>query len=105
MTHTTVALEALTKDAGQWLATSETLSAASGSCQSLGLSTHELSWVSEGTGLVATYEEIRFRVEELLSQGAAETAKIGATLAHVRRIYESSDRHAIKDLRGVWDIA
>lgn len=104
MSKVTVALEALTHDSGQWLETSQTLQAASGSCSSLALTVHDLSWLSEGTGLFATYEEIRLKVETLLSQGADETGKISRTLAHVRRIYEASDRHAINELHGVWDI-
>jgi hypothetical protein len=104
MTEMTVALEALTKDSGQWLGTSQTLETASGSCDGLRLTSHELAWVSDGTGLVATYEEARARVAALLSQGADETGKISRTLAHVRQIYEGSDQSAINELRGVWDV-
>ncbi|MCW2644090.1 MAG: hypothetical protein QOF87_4751 [Pseudonocardiales bacterium] len=104
MTEMTVALEALTKDSAQWAGTSETLQTAGASCESLRLSSHELSWLSEGTGLVATYEETRARVQELLTQGADETGKISRTLAHVRRVYEGSDERAINELHGVWDI-
>jgi hypothetical protein len=104
MTEMTVALEALTKDSGQWLETSQTLQTASGSCQRLRLTIHELSWLSEGTGLVATYEEVRARVEELLNQGSGETGKISRTLAQVRTIYEGSDENAINELHGVWDV-
>jgi hypothetical protein len=53
---------------------------------------------------VATYEETRARVQELLTQGADETGKISRTLAHVRRVYEGSDERAINELHGVWDI-
>jgi hypothetical protein len=104
MTEMSVALDALAKDSGQWLETSHTLQTASGRCQGLRLTIHELSWLSEGTGLVATYEEVRTRVEELLNQGAGETGKISTTLAQVRQIYEGSDQHAIDELHGVWDV-
>jgi hypothetical protein len=85
-------------------ATSQTLQTASASCQSLTLTEHELSWLSEGTGLVATYEQVRTRVEQLLGEGPDETGKISRTLAHVRRIYESSDGRAINELHGVLDV-
>jgi hypothetical protein len=104
MTEMSVALEALTKDSGQWLGTSQTLQTASASSEGLRLTSHELSWLSDGTGLVATYEETRARVAALLTQGADETGKISRTLAHVRQIYEGSDEHAINELHGVWDV-
>ena len=104
MTEMTVALEALTKDSGQWLGTSQTLQTAGASCESLRLTSHELSWLSDGTGLVATYEEARARVAALLTQGADQTGKISRTLVDVRRIYEGSDQSAINELHGVWDI-
>lgn len=103
MTTMTVALEALTKDSGQWQDTSDALGKASAACTSLTLNESQLSWASAETGLLATYEEVRAKVELLLSEGADETGKISRTLAHVRRIYESSDQHTIDELHGVWE--
>lgn len=104
MSKVTVALEALTADSQRWGNTQTALAASGSTCQGLTLTQQQLTWASGTTGLAETYELIRARVELLLTQGADETGKISRTLAHVRRIYESSDQHAIHDLHGVWDI-
>jgi hypothetical protein len=103
MTTVTVALEALTTDSAQWQSTSDKLATSSAACTGLTLTESQLSWASAETGLLATYEEVRARVELLLSQGADETGKISRTLGHVRRIYEGSDQHAINELNNVWE--
>lgn len=104
MSTVTVALEALTKDSGRWQETSTVLGTASSSCAALTLTDTQLSWASQDTGLQATYDELRAKVETLLREGSDETGKISRTLAHVRQVYESSDTQAIAQLHGVWDV-
>lgn len=71
----------------------------------LGLSDDQLSWAGQDTGLVATYEQLRVKVEALLAQGASETDEVAATLRGVRRVYESTDEDAKQRLKGSWDAA
>lgn len=100
-----VSLDALSSDAARWSTASQTLVGAGQVAGGLGLSDDQLSWAGQDTGLVATYEQLRVKVEALLAQGASETDEVAATLRGVRRVYESTDEDAKQRLKGSWDAA
>lgn len=98
-----VALDALTADAVLWYDASSVLGTAAWSASGLTLTTGSLSNVAAETGLVATYEEARARIERLLREGDAELATIATTLRQVRSAYESQDMSKRDAFRGLWE--
>lgn len=98
-----VQLEALRKDAGMWDDTSNELWKAENNAWSLSLTTQELSWAAEVTGLTDTYNTVQNKVGMLLAGGSTETGKISTTLLTVRHNYEVNEEAAEKSYRGTWE--
>lgn len=99
----TVTLDALEHDARLWGGVSDALASASSAASEVTLTTGALSWAAEVVGLVPVYEAARARVQQLLSEGAAETGVIASTLREVRAAYESSDTAQRDAYDGMWE--
>lgn len=98
----TVSLEALRDDAQIWSISSSVLVGASTSTTNLALSRYDMSFASDAA-LGATYEQVRLRLQSLLTQGSAQTDKLSLTLQEVRAAYLSTDQSAAAALKGSWD--
>lgn len=97
-----VALESLTADAAMWETVSGNLNVAAASAGELFLPAAAFSFA--GTAAASTYEEVRARVEQMLRQGANETAGAATVLRQVRADYESTDERTRAGLDGLWTI-
>ena len=97
-----VALEALASDAGVWDDVSTTLGSARDSATGLTVTQGQLSWASDVTGLLQTYEAMRAKTEQLLGGGATQTATIAQGLRIVKTTYEGSDQAAVERLSSAW---
>lgn len=97
-----VALEALAEDAGVWDEVSTTLASARDSAAGLTVTENEMSWASDVTGLLQTYESMRSKTEALLGGGATETSTIAEGLRTVKTTYEGSDQAAVERLSSAW---
>jgi hypothetical protein len=102
MTTLKVALEALAADAGVWDDVSTTLTSARDSASGLTVTEGEMSWASDVTGLLQTYEAMRSKTEGLLGGGATQTSTIATGLRTVKSTYEGSDQAAVERLSSAW---
>ncbi|GAB2762740.1 hypothetical protein GCM10027020_13730 [Nocardioides salsibiostraticola] len=96
-------LQSLTSDAAVWDDSSDTLANAVGTINELVLTTSQLSWAAEVTGLTAEYAAFVSRAAELVNQGRLETASMAVGLRQVRDGYEDSDTDSREELAGLWD--
>jgi len=97
-----VALEALASDAGVWDDVSSTLGSARDSASGLTVTQAQMSWASDVTGLLQTYEAMRAKTEGLLGGGATQTSTIAQGLRTVKTTYEGSDQAAVERLSSAW---
>lgn len=97
------AVKALRDDAGIWQDVATTTATAARSVDGLTLSEGELSWASNPTGLLVTYEEIRLKAARLLGEATTNFNELSATLEQVAADYETSDEKASANLKGTWD--
>lgn len=97
-----VALEALASDAGVWDDVSTTLGSARDSASGLTVTQGQMSWASDVTGLLQTYEAMRSKTEGLLGGGATQTSTMAQGLRTVKTTYEGSDRAAVERLSSAW---
>jgi uncharacterized protein YukE len=96
-------IKALRDDAGEWKGVSDTTKAAAQAASGMTLSTKDLSWASEETGVLASYEEIRAKAEMLLNEATTILDNLSTTLNDVASAYEQSDEKATQRFKGVWD--
>ena len=97
-----VALEALASDAGVWDDVSTTLGSARDSASGLTVTQGQMSWASDVTGLLQTYEAMRSKTEGLLGGGATQTSTMAQGLRTVKTTYEGSDGAAVERLSSAW---
>ncbi len=97
-----VALEALASDAGVWEDVSTTLGTARDSASGLTVTQGQMSWASDVTGLLQTYEAMRSKTEGLLGAGATQTSTMAQGLRTVKTTYEGSDQAAVERLSSAW---
>ena len=96
-------LAALTSDATVWDDTSDTLANAVRTINGLVLTTSQLSWAAEITGLTAEYAAFVSRAAELVNQGRLEAASMADGLRQVRDGYEDTDTGSREEFVGLWD--
>lgn len=94
------AMDALQQDAVRWDETADGLQAAGSIVRSLAVPAAAFSFA--GGDVQAVYEELRARVETLLSEGETETAGAAVALRAVRRTYEGADQAAKDRIAGLW---
>ena len=98
-----VALEALGKDATTWDETSTVLTTEGASARALSLTTADLSFAADWTGLTATYSSLQSKIAGLLEGGGTETAAIASTLRAVRKNYQENEAKATESYKGTWE--
>ncbi|GEL93952.1 hypothetical protein [Cellulomonas composti] len=98
----TIALEALTEDAGRWHELSEVLDAASKTAATLTATDVQLSWAAVDSGLLDVYSRAVSTISSRLGEGRVETDLIGTTLIEVRDAYAASDERARATYAGMW---
>lgn len=97
------AIAALRHDAGSWADIARVTRAAGASAAGLTLDEGVMSWASNPTGLLVTYEEIRAKVERLLSEGTTNLDDMADTLRTVATAYETSDERASRRFDDQWE--
>ena len=98
-----VSIKAMRDDAALWAGVASVTDQAASAAAGFALSTRELSWASEETGLNASYEEIRAKTERLLHEATTTLNDLSGTLTYVAGEYERSDAEASAKFKGVWD--
>ena len=98
-----VALEALGKDATTWDQTATVLTTEGTTARGLSLSTADLSFAADWTGLTTTYSSLQSKLAGLLEGGATETAAIATTLRTVRKNYQENEAKATESYKGTWE--
>lgn len=96
-------LDALTTDATAWDGVSTKLGTAATVSQELYLSLMTFPQICSDIPLHATYEDLRSKVEGLLTGGKTETDKIADTLRQVRTDFESTDKSEAAKYKSIWD--
>ncbi len=98
-----VALAALGKDAANWDDTATVLTTEGATARGLTLTTADLSFAADWTGLTRTYSALQSKVAGLLEGGATDTTAIATTLRTVRKNYQENETQATESYKGTWD--
>lgn len=98
-----VALHALGKDAAMWEQTSSVLTDEGGNARMLNLTTADLSFAADWTGLTTTYAGVQSKVADLLTGGGTETEHIATVLRTVKKNYEDNEAKAKASYHGTWE--
>lgn len=96
-------ISALYHDAGSWDDVASVTRTAAGTAAGLTLDESQLSWASNPTGLLVTYEELRAKVERLLTEATTNLTDMASALRTVARAYENSDERASVRFDGEWE--
>ncbi|MGF1662623.1 MAG: hypothetical protein ACFCVG_09165 [Kineosporiaceae bacterium] len=96
-------LDALRDDARIWDGVAAATGEAAGAATGLGVGASAFSWAGPRTGLDATYEEVRAKVQRLLEQATDNFTEMGATLRDVADTYQAGDEQAVRRLDGAWE--
>ncbi len=96
-------IEAMHHDAKLWQDVADVTGTAASEPENFKLGLSELSWASESTGLLDTYEEIRVKVARLLDEGTDNFHSLSAALDKVAATLEATDQAAAQKLKGIWD--
>jgi len=96
-------IQALHDDAKIWQDVADVTGKAAHEPEGFKLGESDLSWASQSTGLLDTYEEIRVKVARLLREGTDNFRSLSSALDKVAAEYEANDENASQKLKGIWD--
>ncbi len=96
-------IDAMRDDAGKWRGVAGVLKKAQNDAVPLTLTTKDLSFAADDTGMLLAYNEIKAKAERLLGEGNEILDKLATRLYEVADEYQRSDENASKKFQGVWD--
>ena len=102
MTTMQAEFEALTSEATEWDDTAAELQTAAETVAGLQLTSAQFSFISEMTGVDASYSQARQHVEDVLRAGNRECTQIAEGLRQVRTDFQSTDSSVVQAVQGLW---